>query len=364
LTIAWNILKELPIALPAMGINAYMHERELRFDFEPRCFDNYQEYLSAKKNQYKDKINYLPIKLDIENVSRCNFRCTMCSVSDFPKGKRADDLPLKDFKKIIDEQYGLMEIKLQGLGEPTLQRDDFFEMIKYARARHIWVRTTTNASLLHLNGNARKLVESNVNEIQISVDGASKEVFERIRRGSHYPTVIRNINLINRIDNSRTKMWTVVQKDNNHELERLVDTAHNLGFKNQVFSMDIHGWGDEKWEKINAEATMEINENRLLDLVNKGRELGVTVAFWLVGKKYTQENPCSWPFERLFVGSDKRTSPCCIIGNPDTMSLGKINNSLTEDVWHSKDYEQFRKDHLSGNIPPACKFCYKGQTIG
>jgi len=242
--VAWSILRELPIAIPAMGIVAYMDERQRRFDFEPRCFENYQNYLANLNGQFQDPVDYLPIKLDIENVSRCNFKCTMCSVSDWHKGQRAADLPLEDFQKIIDEQYGVFEIKLQGLGEPTLQRDPYFEMIKYARARHIWVRTTTNASLLHLNQNAKKLIDSDVNEIQISVDGATKETFEGIRRGSHYPTVIRNINLINRINNSRTKMWTVVQRDNAAELERLVDLAANVGFKSQVFSSDIHGWGD------------------------------------------------------------------------------------------------------------------------
>ena len=48
-----------------------------------------------------------------------------------------------------------------------MQGDVFFEMIQYARARQIWVRTTTNASLLHAKDNYRKLVDSGVNEIQI-----------------------------------------------------------------------------------------------------------------------------------------------------------------------------------------------------
>lgn len=356
-----EFLKTLPAPVPAAGMDYYLKQREARFDFETRSFDNYTKYLEHRLARHKP-VDYLPIKLDIENVSRCNFRCTMCIVSDFHKGQRAADLSLDDFKKIIDEQYGLIEIKLQGLGEPLLQRDDYFAMIKYARERYIWVRTTTNASLLHLNGNAKKLINSDVNEIQISVDGATKETFETIRRQSHYPTIIKNINIINNINNSRTKCWTVVQKDNQHELEKLVDLAYNLGFTNQVFSMDVNGWGDEKWEGINSQINVDVNKDRLLNLVEKGKQLGIRVAFWLVGHKYTQNNLCPWPWERAYVASDKQIVPCCIIGNPDTMNLGKINNSLTDDVWYGKDYEQFRKDHLTGNIPNACKFCYEKST--
>src|SRR5271156_1672443 len=106
----------------------------------------------------------------------------MCQVSDWPGYKRADDMTLAQFKELIDAQYGPIEIKLQGMGEPPLGRDDFLAMIRYARSRHIWVRTTTNASILRHKDNCKRLVETGVNEIQISIDGATKETFERIRR--------------------------------------------------------------------------------------------------------------------------------------------------------------------------------------
>src|SRR5258708_7900048 len=157
-------LLRLPPPQPVPDLAAYVAERERALASSPERRANYDRYLASKRRSAK--VDYLPIRLDIENVSRCNFRCTMCVVSDWPKGKRAVDLPVEDFKRIIDEQVGLVEIKLQGIGEPTLQRDPYFEMIRYARSKHIWVRTTTNASLLHLNDNARKLIDSGVNEVQ------------------------------------------------------------------------------------------------------------------------------------------------------------------------------------------------------
>ncbi len=60
-------------------------------------------------------MNYLSLKLDVENVSRCNFHCTMCQVSDWPGDKRAEDMTLTQFKELIDSQYGFIEIKLQAL---------------------------------------------------------------------------------------------------------------------------------------------------------------------------------------------------------------------------------------------------------
>src|SRR2546422_103354 len=174
-------LRELPPPQPAAGIEAYQRERELALSTSPRRRENFERY--TRSSRRSATVDYLPIKLDIENISRCNFRCTMCVVSDWPKGKRGEDMSLEEFQRLIDEQYGLVEIKLQGIGEPTMQGDVFFEMIKYARARHIWVRTTTNASLLHVKENYKKLVDTDVNEIQISIDGADAAKFESIQIG-------------------------------------------------------------------------------------------------------------------------------------------------------------------------------------
>ena len=44
---------------------------------------------------------------------------------------------------LLDEQIGLVEIKIQGLGELFLS-NDFIPMVEYARQKHLWVRSTTN----------------------------------------------------------------------------------------------------------------------------------------------------------------------------------------------------------------------------
>ena len=358
----------LPSPEPAAGTEAYVRERGLALARSPECLANYQRYQAFKRRG--TQLDYLPVKLDIENVSRCNFRCTMCTVSDWHRGQRAADLKLDAFKRLIDEQIGLVEIKLQGLGEPTMQRDDYFAMIRYARAKHIWVRTTTNASLLHLKDNYRKMIDSDVNEVQISIDGATKEVFESIRRDSLFERVKSNCKLINaysrEVGVERTKMWTVVQRANWHQLEDLVDVAAELGFTNQVFSLDVSDWGTARWHELNGavDVESELDHARLYRLIDRGKERGVRVRFWVVTQKFDTDSPdkvCGWPFERAFVSSDLRVVPCCIISNPDTLQIGpqiSAEHSLTE-IWYGKDYREFRQAHLEGRIPDACKGCYK-----
>lgn len=357
--------------MPAAGLDAYERERALALAADPRRSANYEKYLASSRRHAT--VDYLPIKLDVENVSRCNFRCTMCEVADWPKGRRAGDLPLADFKRLIDEQFGLVEIKLQGLGEPTMQGDEFFEMIRYARSKHIWVRTTTNASLLHLRENFRKLIDADPNEVQISIDGATKEVFEAIRVGSVFERVIDNCKRINAYSRekgvTRTKMWTVVQQANVDQLDVLVDLAAELGFTNQVFSLEVIGWGIEEWNKRNARASVEreLRPEALLRLVDKGRARGIRVAFWNATEKYrtdSVEHLCPWPFERAFVSSDLRVVPCCMIGNPDVYEIGaKLGEGrgFTE-TWSSQEFVEFRQSHIEGRIPGVCQGCYKAES--
>ena len=353
----------LPAPYPVPNIDVYENTLKKSLNFDVNRKKNYEKYLqSSKRNEV---IEYQPTRLDIENVRRCNFACQMCMVSTWDKRQRARDLELKEFKEIIDNQVGLVEVKIQGFGEPTMQRNVFYEMIKYARMKELWVRTVTNASLLHLKDNYKKLIDSGVNEIQISIDGATKEVFESIRHGSVFDMVVSNCKLINEYAASKgvelTKMWTVVQRKNQHQIKELIDLGKEIGFKHLVFSLNLVDFGVEEIKQRNAsESIMETVTNRdALKYIEYGDSLGLNVRFWRQTGKYSTKSPdklCPWPFERAFISSDSRIVPCCVIGNPEVADFGSAIE-LSE-IWNSKVYKDFRNRHLSGDIPSMCKDCY------
>jgi MoaA/NifB/PqqE/SkfB family radical SAM enzyme len=335
------------------------------FKTYPQRKENYEKYLRSRF--LGTELDYLPVKMDIENVSRCNFRCTMCQVSDWKGGKRGEDMSLEQFKEFFEQQYGIVEIKLQGMGEPLMGKS-FFEMIQYARSRHIWVRTTTNASLLHFKDNYKHLIDSDVCEIQISMDGASTDVYEKIRRGGKLEIFKRNVKMLNdyarSVNKLRTKMWVVVQRDNYHQLRDFPVIAGELGFNRLVFSLELTDWGQEKWAHTMQDiAQGERFDSELSnDLMELGKKNGVDVRFWYIDKKYDLSDPqklCPWPWERAYVSSDMHIVPCCKVGNPDVFDLGNAENFTNE--WNGKKYQAFRKMHLNGKLPFICKSCYKSQ---
>ncbi|EAK0827480.1 radical SAM protein [Campylobacter fetus] len=331
------------------------------FKTYPKRYENYKKYL---KNKRSIKPDFMPIKADIENVSRCNFRCSHCMASTYTSHKgRANDLSFDEYKKFINEQYGLIEVKIQGVGEPFLDKH-FTDMVKYASDRYIWVRTTSNGSLLHQNDNYKKIIDSNVGELQISIDGADAKTFEAIRIGGKFDRVTKNCILLNEYANKttpnlKTRMWSVLQNRNFHQSKDLVKLARDLGFKRVTLSIELRGWeGYEELNKFaNAQKVNKVTQEWLNALDSYANEIGIELTFWYATARFSKKSPCFWPFERFLLSSDKFIVPCCTICDPYVYNYGRIDNF--NEIWfNGGGLMEFRKMHLNGNIPDICKNCY------
>ncbi len=351
--------------LPAPSADTELYDsiRKAGFAAFPERLANWTRF---KASQRGEALDYLPVKLDVEHVSRCNYRCTMCQVSDWPKMTRAADMTTEDFKSLLDQQVGVVEIKLQGMGEPLLAAESFFEMIGYARSRHIWVRATTNGSLLHLKDNYKALVESDICEIQVSIDGARAETYEAIRRGGKLERVAENCRLLNAYaaerGRERTRMWVVVQKGNLADLALFPQAAAEMGFKRLTLSLDLTGWGQESWQNSNEslDAHDMLPVEQAWALVEDGRRRGVEVTFWAIDSKYDWSSPsklCPWPFERSYISSDMRVVPCCMIANPEVLEMGDARDLSA--VWNGERMTEFRRAHREGRVPDVCRSCYR-----
>lgn len=348
---------------PEPDTDRYNATLERGFARFPKRRENYLHFRKAGRGE---RCDYLPVKLDIENVSRCNLRCTMCQIPLFPGGRRAEDLTLADFKQILNAQIGVVELKLQGTGEPFLDRD-FCEMVAYASARDIWVRSTTNATVLHLNDNYRRIVDAGIGELQVSLDGTSAQVYQKIRVNADFARVTENCRLLNGYCElqgvDRTRMWVLLQEENFGELHAFPALARELGFKRLTISMDLHYWGNDLLQAKNLDkrVSARLTQADIDRMQGEADRLGIELSFWDISTKYTRENLCPWPFERAFISSDKRVVPCCMIANPDISSMGELGDF--GELWNAESYAAFRKAHLTGKLPEICNYCYQSEEL-
>ncbi|MBF0266165.1 MAG: radical SAM protein [Gammaproteobacteria bacterium] len=350
---------KLVFPVPKPDKQRYDQMLEDGFKHYPKRKKNWLKYQQSEKTTILD---YLPVKADIENISRCNFRCSHCLVSTFENQKRARDLTPDEFKNFIDEQIGLVEIKMQGLGEPFMQRA-FVDMVKYATDRYIWVRTTTNGSILHRRDNYKRIIDANVGEIQVSIDGASKQTQEQIRLDSDFNQIIKNCQLLNGycddMGRDDTRMWSVLQESNIDEAEDFLYLAKNAGFKRLTLSMELREWDghDQLNNNIKNNRVSQIITQQWIDhLLAKAKEIDLNLSFWHATDRFNQNNICFWPFERILLSSEAEIVPCCIIADPALFNFGAYSNF--NEIWNGKKMQAFRNAHIEGKLPDICKVCY------
>jgi MoaA/NifB/PqqE/SkfB family radical SAM enzyme len=318
-----------------------------------------KNYILAKNEARSEECLSLPFMMDVEPVSRCNFRCIMCA-NVKREGKPRSDLSLADFKTFMDQNPQFVEVKIQGVGEPLLNHD-LFGMIEHATLRDTWVRTTVNGSLLHVNDNYKRLIDSGIGEVQTSFDGATKDIFEHIRAGADFDQIVKNLTALNAYvatkDRDYTRMWVLLQSNNRHQLLDFITIAARMGFRRMTYSVVLTGWGEENsFSDLKVRPFTDEEEERILALARKE---GVEVSVWNCTDRFRIGSPetlCPVPFARAFIGSDLRILPCGTIGHHEDINFGHALGF--RENWNSPTYRQFRKAHLEGRIPSFCRECY------
>ena len=126
---------------------------------------------------------------------RCNLNCIHSGAS---KEKYEEELKEIDVKKLIDEiaKMGVKTFAVTG-GEP-LTRKDLLSILKYASDKGLKTGIATNGFLIDKD-KATKIKSSNVDSIQISLDG-TKDIHNKIRRNNNsYDRAINAIKYLNEV---------------------------------------------------------------------------------------------------------------------------------------------------------------------
>ena len=128
-----------------------------------------------------------PTFLNIEPTTRCNFSCWYC----VGRHMKQEDIAVDDFARVLDHFPGLKTIALVGEGEPLMHKG-FFEMARMAVDRGIHVVTLTNGSTLS-SSNVRKICESGITYLSVSIDSFDPATFAASRIGGDLQQVLNGV---------------------------------------------------------------------------------------------------------------------------------------------------------------------------
>src|SRR5208283_2227888 len=155
------------------------------------------------------RLSGLPVEYIVETTAKCNLYCPMCprETHKQPKEDMADEI----FERLVKESSQTAEhMMLIGLGEPFMDRK-IFERIEYCEKHNISTLLSTNGTFLDEKTSAR-LLQTPIEHMTLSFDGATKESFEYYRKGARFEKVRDNFVRFARMKaESRSKVQVVVQ---------------------------------------------------------------------------------------------------------------------------------------------------------
>ncbi len=326
-------------------------------------------------------VTALPGYLQIEPVGQCNLRCRMCPVQYRPESAPRSPPALLDFDlycRLLDGFDGVSELHLQGLGEPLLH-PRFFDMVRVAVARGLRVSTNTNMTLM-TEARAAECVDSGLHRLHVSIDGASRQVYETIRVNARLPKVLRNLRWLMRAKSAaaawhpEVQMVVVAMRENLAELPALVRLAAEEGIVQVSVQQLCHDFGEHSLPAqyrpmrrfIDGQMLAHADPRQVSEIFAEARaeaaRLGIGLRLpQLRLRRHAPGTPgrerCDWPWRGAYLSYDGKAMPCCMVATPDRIHFGDMAVDGVAAVWNGPAYEDFRR-RLSSDDPPAvCRSC-------
>jgi radical SAM protein with 4Fe4S-binding SPASM domain len=295
----------------------------------------------------------LPLSISIEPTTSCNLRCPEC-----PSGLRAFSRPTgmlqSDlFSKIIaDLSPYTPYLILYFQGEPYLNKN-FFDYVKLASSRKMYVATSTNAHYLN-DENARKTVESGLSRLIISIDGTTQETYKSYRIGGKLDKVLegaKNVVKWKKQLNSKTPhiiFQFLVVKPNEHQIPDVYKMAKEIGI-DEVKLKTAQVYDYENGNPLIPENEKYSRYRKVDDgkYVFKNKMLNQCWKMW---------HSCVFTWDGKIV-------PCCF-DKDATHTMGSIEEESFIKIWRSPKYQSFRRALLtSRNEIDICQNCTEGTKV-
>lgn len=272
-----------------------------------------------------------PKTVAVESSAYCNSRCIMCPSSTMSRKKGI--MSWSRFADIADEcaEHGVQKLYLSGFGESLLDKG-LEEKVSYAHSRGVNTSIVTNASLLD-RSRALGLIEAGLDEVNVSLDGASADVYNRIRVGLDFDSVVENVRTLasaRRGGRPRIQIEMVLLGSNSSQIPALRREWARVA--DSILVRQPQDW------------LKSVSLDPVVYTPHRGRE-----GAW---------PPCIYPFTQLSVYWDGTVPVCCLDYDAEG-SVGVQGSESLYAIWHGEKLKSCREKHLTrkGNLPPPCDRC-------
>ena len=295
----------------------------------------------------------LPFNISIEPTTSCNLGCPECPSGLKSFTRDTGTLSVDFYNKFLQEvQKDLIYLYFYFQGEPYLH-PDFLSLVKAASEKNIYTVTSTNAHFLSPR-KATETIQSGLDRILISIDGASQETYESYRKGGKLAKVIEGTkNLVKAKSqlNSSTPhiiIQFLVVKPNEHEIPEILQLGKDLGVDEvKLKTAQVYDFknGSELIPSIEQYSRYRKNEDGSYRIKNK------------------LENKCWKLWHSCVVTWDGNIVPCCF-DKDAKYEMGSLQTHSFQSIWGNKNYKAFRGQLVNNRKSiDICTNCTEGLKV-
>lgn len=306
---------------------------------------------------------FYPKFFEIEITTRCDLKCVMCEHTYWEEKPR--DLTLQQFKHIVDQFPDLKWLGTTGIGSSFLNKD-YLAMLDYVKKKRVYVELFDPCHRLSADLAQRIVAGGLIDRLYISMDGASRDTYEKIRVGADFDIVKENIKNVVKIKRECKTMFPeisfhyIISKDNYREVPQMIELVHELTGRDNIgvmFSHLLHPFNEIK-DKVFI-LPREIKE----ETIRFSKKYGVR-AIW--GKNAREKRQ---PIEKCtewmmpFIFADGSVIPCCAGNEANGREfqvkhrLGNVFEEPFVKIWENIKYRNLRDSIHRGKIPIQCANC-------
>jgi MoaA/NifB/PqqE/SkfB family radical SAM enzyme len=185
------------------------------------------------------KCFHSPLILQIQSQSLCNAQCSICPHRVVSKKLDQGTMDWSLFEKIATEAASaplLSTVVFSLHNEPLIDKRTF-DWVKHLKSisPNKYCQVTTNGELLD-RFSSTDIMRSNLDELVISLNAHSREMYETINLGLSYDKVMENIShlLSNQALRQKVRMSYVLTEYNLHEVYQATHYWKSQGVKTRV----------------------------------------------------------------------------------------------------------------------------------
>lgn len=245
-----------------------------------------------------------PIVAALKITQRCNLSCKHC----IWKNRITQDLPLSNWKDIIDDLYrqGVASIAIEG-GEPTL-RNDASKIVDYINSKNMISIFVTNGT--------RDISSIDPHAFAVSIDG-TKNTHDKIRGNGVFHKMM---SILKKNRDKRIVSLTTISKINAEEIEPMCKFFSQTDFVYRSWFHFAYPYSDIQVPTLNTKERMKI-ANKIIKLKKRyPKILNSTSYLEMVGR---QKKCYPWLFR--YVTADGKQQHSCMVKNIEKEDCSKCD---------------------------------------